>query len=196
MADDSRPLPDLVPELRECAEALEEQSDRVRSMVSPLSERQFFWRPDPDRWSLGQNLTHLALTNRSYVRAVERAVEEARANGHVADPPYRHPWLGRWFIRALEPPPRLKVKTFSRLEPPEDGSREEVLGEFEEAQREVLRSMEASNGVDLGRARFPSPFFGALKLSVGQAYRIILAHNRRHFHQMRGILENESFPRG
>lgn len=195
MTDEVRSFEGLVPELRTCAEELEEQSARVRSMVSPLSESQFGWRPEPDRWSLGQNLTHLALTNRSYVRAIEDAVEEARADGCVAEPPYRHPWLGRWLIRLLEPPARLKVKTFSRLEPPDSGSREEVLADFEAAQEEVLKSMEESNGVDLGRARFPSPFFGALKLSVGQAYRIILAHNRRHFHQMRGIVQNEAFPR-
>lgn len=186
---------ELVPELRECAEEMEEQTARVRSLVSPLTEDQVSWRPDSDRWSAGQNLTHLALTNRSYVEVVAGAVAEARARGHVADPPYRHPWLGRWFVRVLEPPPRLKVKTFSRLEPPASRPKRAVLEDFESAQGEVLRSMESANGVDLGRARFPSPFLGALKLSVGQAYRIILAHNRRHFHQIRRILDHDGFPR-
>lgn len=195
MNDPIRSSSELVPELRECAEEMEEQTARVRSLVSPLTESQASWRPEPDRWSVGQNLIHLALTNRAYLRAIADAVGEARARGHVADPPYRHPWLGRWFIRILEPPPRLKVKAFAGLEPPESRPKDAALGDFESAQREVLRSMEGANGVDLGRARFPSPFLGALKLSVGQAYRIILAHNRRHFHQIRTILEHDGFPR-
>ena len=193
---DSIPSPSqLVPELRECAEELKAQTAEVRALVSPLTEDQVSWQPDPDRWSVGQNLVHLALTNHSYVKAVDDAVEEARSRGDVADPPYRHPWLGRWFIRVLEPPARLKVKTFSRLEPPESRPKEEALEDFEAAQGEVRRSMGSANGVDLGRARFPSPFLGALKLSVGQAFRIILAHNRRHFHQIRGILDHDGFPR-
>jgi len=184
----------LVPELRECADQVVEQTTEIRMLVSPLTEDQFSWRPAPEKWSVGQNLSHLSLTNRSYLDALARAVEEARGRGHMRAGPYRHGWLGKWFIRILEPPPRMKVKTFSRLEPPESGRKEEVMREFEAAQDETLASMEAANGVDLGRARFPSPFLGALKFSVGQGYRIILAHNRRHFFQIRGILEHEDFP--
>lgn len=195
MTDQSRSSSALVPELRECSEEIAGQTAHVRILVSSLTERQFSWRPDPDRWSVGQNLSHLTLTNRSYLGAVARAVEEARARGHLATGPYRHGWLGNWFIRILEPPPRMRVKTFARLDPPLEGSKPEVLDEFEAAQNETLESMRAANGVDLGRARFPSPFLGALKFSVGQAYRIILAHNRRHFFQIRRILEHDDFPR-
>ncbi|MDX1566924.1 MAG: DinB family protein [Longimicrobiales bacterium] len=195
MTDQSASSPSLVPELRECVEAIAGQTEHVRGLVEPLTEHQFSWRPDSERWSVGQNLSHLVLTNRSYLDSVEKALEEARAKGHLGEGPYRHGWLGKWFIRVLEPPPRMKVKTFSRLEPLESGSKEDVLREFQGVQDEARASMEAANGVDLGRARFPSPFLGALKFSVGQAYRIILAHNRRHFHQIQQILEDDGFPR-
>ncbi|MBI4410545.1 MAG: DinB family protein, partial [Gemmatimonadetes bacterium] len=82
------------------------------------------------------------------------------------------------------------------LVPPAGGGpKHELLADFRAAQGEVVASLRAAEGVDLGRAKLRSPFFKPLKLTAGQAFQVILAHTRRHIWHMRRVLEDAHFPR-
>ena len=59
---------------------------------------------------------------------------------------------------------------------------------FMAAQDRVLRTIEAARDLDLRRARMRSPFFKPLRLTLGQSFGAILAHNRRHIWQAEGVL--------
>ena len=57
-----------------------------------------------------------------------------------------------------------------------------------------LSCVESSRGLDLGKARFRSPFSSLVKLSLGTGIELLLAHNRRHVWLMREVMEQPGFP--
>src|SRR5690606_10371649 len=101
---------------------------------------------------------------------------------------------GNLMVRSMEPPSRVRNRARVELEPGEPGPAAAVLTEFLGAQLELERSIVRANGVDLGRARTRLPLVKALRLTAGQAYRLILAHNRRHIWHIRRLERAPGFP--
>lgn len=189
MSAESGALRKLTGELGEYAAQIEWQKVEASSLVEGLNDEQFNWRPAEGSWSVGEHLSHLTKIIRPYLASIDEAVAEARAKGVLGDGPFHHGRLGNWFVRSLESPVKVRVKAPKQLLPASGEPREVVLGGFLAAQDEVLASLRGAVGVDLGRARMRSPFFRLLKLSIGQAYGAIVAHNRRHLWHMRRVLE-------
>jgi hypothetical protein len=51
-----------------------------------------------------------------------------------------------------------------------------------------------ARGIDLGRARFSSPFARVFRLSLGTGFSVLLAHNRRHIWLIREVMAGDLFP--
>lgn len=171
------------------------QTEDARSLVGALDERQFRWRPGDGQWSVGQCLTHLAEATHTFVGRAEPAIAKARDAGLSASEVSRGPWFGRFFLWAMEPPPRFRIKTFNELEPRPELPRDVVLEEFERAQQRLIDAVRKAEGIDLGKVRVPSPPARLLRWSLGQCFDIALAHNRRHLWQARRIVDREDFPK-
>jgi hypothetical protein len=184
----------LEAELADHVRQAEVQKSEVTDLLTRLDAEQLNWRLEPNRWSIGEHIAHLSLTNKQYVDAIDRAVREARARGWTGSGPYRYGWFGNWFVRGMEPPPRMRVRTFRTLEPSRNRSGSEILREFIATQNGLIAALKTASGVDLGRAKFRSPFVRILRLSVGQGFGAVLAHNRRHLWHTRQILSAAGFP--
>jgi hypothetical protein len=170
------------------------QLDELAALFDHHGDAALRWRPEPNRWSIAEHVAHLGLTNRPYLDAIDEAIERARASGLLGSGPFRYGWLGNRFVRSMEPPPGFRIRTFKRLVPSLDRAAADALVGFEVAQRRLMESLERAEGVDLGRAKIRSPFFKLLKLSVGQAFDVILAHNRRHVWHVDRVLSHPEFP--
>lgn len=175
-------------------DGLNRQTREVEELVSGLSDDQLEWRPEPEKWSVGEHVVHLARTNRPYLEAIRETLAEARDRGLTGRGPFRKPWLAEWVVKAMEPPPRLKVPTMKELVPEPGLPIDRVLEVWRESQSALLASVDDAEGLDLGRARMRSPFLPLLKLTADQAYRAVLAHNRRHIWHARRTMEAEGFP--
>lgn len=171
-----------VAELAECTRQYLEIKRRVSELVGGISPAAFNWRPHPAKWSIGQNLEHLNREGREQIPVVERLVERGLAEGIIARPPYRHSWFGEWYIGALEPPYRAKVKTMARFEPPPELQIEPIVSEFMAQQDRLLTCIRQAEGLDLGRLRSALTYlkWGNPSLTLGQWMRYIAAHERRH----------------
>lgn len=165
----------------------------VEQMTAPLDEAAFAAAPAPGGWSVGQCLEHLALINEVYLDAIEGAAQRGRVAGHMAAAGGRrrgHGWLGDAFVRSLEPPVKLKGRAFAATVPA-GRSRAQVLRAFFAAQDRLMLAIDAARGLDFARVRMSSPFFRLLRLSLGQAFGAVLAHNRRHIRQAEDVLERK-----
>jgi hypothetical protein len=172
---------------------LQRIDDELRAFLAPLSEGQANWQPDKGRrWSIRQNIQHMAVTNDLYVGAMRRGLAGGPKQ-HGSDlAEHLGPW-GRWFLGILEPPPRLKALAPPRVQPRSEGSLQDAFEGF-------LRSQEAARAVareaaqhDL-RATFPNPFFGLLRVRVATGLLVVPAHDRRHLWQMRQVVTARNFP--
>lgn len=167
------------------------QRGQVESLASPLQDHEFEWRPADGRWSIGECLQHLALINGIYLDAIDGVVARGREAGlapQASEKARRHGRLGDAFVRSLEPPPgRLKGKAFASTVPAQ-AARSVVLPAFLDAQDRLVRTIDAARDVDFRRTRMRSPFFKPLRLTLGQSFGAVLAHNRRHIWQAEGVL--------
>ncbi len=187
---------DPVPaEIAEWIAEADRQKDELRVLLDAHEEPALRWRPQPDRWSIAEHIRHLVLTNEEYLDALEDALRRAAHEGVTGSPPYASSFLGSRFVRSLEPPVERRFKTFKRLIPAEDpGSSAELLADFDAGMDRYETTLRAYPKVDMGRVRMRSPFLWLLKLTLAEAARTVLAHNRRHFWLADEVLRSPGFP--
>jgi hypothetical protein len=181
-------------EAAEMAAEARRQRTVVDEMTSSLDAEAFAWRPAARKWSVGECLDHLTLMNRIYLDSIDEVLRPARQDASDARsrPPERsgrHGWMGDVFVRTLEPPPRLRTPTFPRTTPAAQRDRDVVIEEFLATQDRLALTIDAARDLDLAGVRMRSPFVRMLRLSLGQAFGAMLAHNRRHIWQAERVLE-------
>lgn len=190
-------IPNTHADLEALAAESRRQVDELSQIVSGLSAEALRWRPDEARWSVAGHIAHLCLVNGPYIAAMRtrigRAGERDRAR---SSEPFRHPRIARWFVGTMEPPPKRRMKTMRSMVPDPGLDVDDVLGEFREQLEDYREMLVTARQLDLGRARFGSPFFGLLRFSLGTGFELVLAHNRRHIWLIRELMERDDFPAG
>lgn len=163
-------------------------------LLAGVSDAQFNWRPEPHRWSVAECLGHLNVTGTAYLRALDRAISEARSRGLTGGGAFRSGLLGGWMTRSMEPPPRMKMKAPKSILPPApDRPLATVREEFMALQDEMERRLRDAEGLDLTRARVTSPVASFLRVRLGDAFGFLLAHERRHLWQARRVRDEPGF---
>lgn len=194
--------PDLrSPSLTRSWRELRSNGEDAEDLAAGLGPQRLWWRPDADRWSVGECLDHLVRTGEAYLEALDEAVEEGRRRGRIADGPHRPGLVGRCLTRLLEPPPGLEIRAPARIRPscpgtggPDAGRDPDPLPAFLALRGRLAERLEAADGLDLRRVRVTSPFVPLLRFDLGSAFRVIAAHERRHLWQARRVREAEGFP--
>jgi hypothetical protein len=178
----------MEPQIEALIQELERQTAEVEGLAAPLTDERFFRRTSGGKWSVAEHVAHLAVSNRPYLESIGVAAERARAKGWLRPGPYRGGWLMNRFTRSMEPPVERGLKTFKQLQPPADMDRAGVMRDFRATQEDMVVSLRAADGVDLGRAKLRSPFLKLLTMPVIGAYEFLVAHNRRHIWHMTNIV--------
>jgi hypothetical protein len=167
-------------------------------IANGLTDAQFNWRPTPARWSVGDCFAHLNESAKAFLPAIDRAIEQARAQGLKGEGPFVLSAFERIVIRFTEPPPRLRTRAPKVIQPPPNPNRSasEVMHQFKEWQTAIDDRIRRADGVDLKRARAPLPGIPLLKWSLGAMIAVTLAHERRHLWQARTVRNDKGFPAG
>lgn len=188
-------------ELRACWAELRAAGEEAETLAAPLDGEQLWWRPEPDRWSIGECLDHLVRTGEAYLGALDEALEGGRRLPPGADASRRRTLLGRWTPRLLEPPPRLRLPAPEAVRPRAEGATtspdraaEDVLPRFLALRGRLGERLETADALDVGRIRVTSPFLSLVRFDVVSAFHVVAAHERRHLWQARRVQEREGFP--
>jgi DinB superfamily len=177
-------LPD---DLQSVLNELNRTDEDARQLVSGLSEAQLNWQPSPTAWSVAQCLDHLGQINSAYIPSLQAAVRHADRNSVGPHEPIHPGWFGRWFINAMEPPPRRKFKSPAKGKPGLHKSGDEVLSTFIASHNELRSLIHDAREINLNRIRFKNPFVSLLRFTVGTGILIIGAHDRRHLWQAKQV---------
>ena len=187
------PLP---PDLQEVLDQIDAADRDGASLAAPLSEEQFGWQPDGGgSWSVGQCLEHLAVINVLYGDAVRSGIERAHARGWHRQGPLAPGIFGRWFVRSLEPPVKLRSRAPGTVHPRAQLPKAEVLRQYHDAHDRVRALVRNAAGIDANRATFQNPFVRFVRVRVATGLQVIPAHDRRHLWQARRVIERPDFPR-
>jgi hypothetical protein len=173
----------LHPQLARLTDQLDEVSELARKLVEGMLSDQLRLRPEPDRWSVAECLTHLSLCSEVFVALINSAGAEAREKQMLGDGPFKMDKLARFLNWTLKPPARIKVRTMARFEPVTISEPEDALPRFLALQAELKEAIEKSGGLDLDRVIVTSPFSKRLKYNLFSCFALIVTHELRHLWQ-------------
>jgi hypothetical protein len=181
-------------DLERFAAELDEVRRESESAFAGLAPAQLAWRPEPRAWSIGQVAAHLRTTNELYRPRMEKAIQQARARGRTRSDAYRPTLMGGWLVRSMGaerkmPAPRV-------FQPPAPGDRdwEAEVARYRETQDWLAELLAAAQGVSLTGSRVASPVSRIIRMNLGDAFALWLAHDRRHLGQVRRLRANAAFP--
>ncbi len=183
------------PTLQKCLDELETIETDLRALTDGLSETGLRWRPTAGAWSILHCLEHVNRTTEMYLPNIDAAIERGRRRKTIGGKSSGGTLLGSWLIQSLEPPVKRRFKAPKTFQPMPDPDRDAV-GNFVRLRSELRERIGRSSGLDLGRIRLSSPAMKILRVSLGQAFRVLAAHDRRHLWQAHNVKRNEAFPGG
>lgn len=161
----------------------------VLALAKGLTEEQLLWREEPRRWSIAQILDHLKKSVEVCTPAVDKAIADARRDGRLSDGPFRQGVIGKIFLWYIEPPAKFRVPAPWPLRPNVRSTAHNALPDYLRTHAENITRLEAADGVDLRRARFPSPFLGVVPMDLLSLFSVWTSHERRHIAQMKRVRE-------
>lgn len=169
--------------------------DDARKVFGGLSAAQLNWKPSAGQWSVGQCFDHLIVTNRCFFPDLERVAAGKHRNGLWARVSPLSGFFGRLILKSLDPEKGRKTKAPRVFEPAASDVAPDVIERFTAHQGELSRRMRATAGANLRRTLVTSPVSAVATYSLLDAYRIVVAHECKHFAQARRVTEAEGFPR-
>lgn len=142
-------------------------------------------KPAPDGgWSIAQCLAHLTSYGNYYLPRIKQALAaqpHAPASNSVSGT-----WLGRYFIRLMDPTASAKKFKAARQHRPESNlSGHTVVAEFIQQQEELLFYLRQARQVDLDAIRIPVSVVLWLRLNLGDLFQFLIVHDERHLLQAR-----------
>jgi len=159
-----------------------------------LSAAQLNWKPSEQQWSVGQCFDHLIVTNRTFFPSMEKiAAGEYRSSlwGRVSP---LSGFFGRFILKALDPEKGRRTKAPRVFEPAGSDVAADIIEQFTAHQEELSARMRSTAGADLRGLKVTSPVSPVATYSLRDAYRIVVAHERKHFEQARRVTQSAGFP--
>ena len=182
-------------ELARFVEELGAVTAEARKVFGRLSAEQLNWKPSAERWSVGQCFDHLIQTNRTFFADMERIAKGTFKSSTWARVSPLSGLFARLILRSLDPVKGRKSKAPRVFLPASSDVDADVIEKFAEHQRELTERMRATAARDLRRTMVTSPVAAVATYSLFDAYRIVVAHERKHFEQARRVMEEPGFPR-
>lgn len=146
-------------------------------------------QPAPGKWTVIQALEHLNSYNRYYLPALAGSLEQDKRNTAFFNPG----WLGNYFTKLMEPSPDGIIK--NKMKSPKDHRPAAfldpvpVLATFIKDQYVLLDLLEKAKAKNIGRIRVPVSLSRFIRLKAGDTFRFLVAHEQRHFLQIKQVLE-------
>ena len=179
----------LTPEEREVAlKNLQATHDAFLKSIAGLSEKQWRFKPAPDRWSVAEVSEHIAVAESSIFALVQKIMSSP------ADPSKRAEVAGKDDKILLQVPDRThKVQAPEFLKPTNRfATREENIKAFEDARAATMNYVRTTND-DLRDHFGPHPALGTL--DAYQWILLISAHSARHTKQIEEVKADPNFPK-
>lgn len=173
-------------------EGIEDQSERSESLFEGLTEDQLNKKPEPDKWSIGELIDHLIVTNGLYLKILQPVADRSFSGLKGVSWRFIPRKLGKFILKGIEPETRKKMKTTGVFKPTRSSVSVEILEEFQVQQEKLKELVSKLDGISLNTTYIKSPVGGMVIYHVEDALTLILNHERRHLGQAEGLKERWS----
>jgi len=179
--------------LPEVRDALQAEARDTQATFGTLDARQLNWKPEAARWSVAQCFLHLFTANALLLQAAEDALRNPRSSVWQ-----RVPLLPRIFgqlmIRSQGPTVVGRYTAPPKAQPITSEIDADIIGRFVDQQHGAAEWLREVDEREAGRVIMVSPFVRVVTYSVLDGFRLVVAHNRRHFEQARRVMLTDGFP--
>jgi hypothetical protein len=167
----------------------------AKALFGHLNAEQLNWKPAADSWSVAQCLDHLISANHEYYPVFDRILKGEYRKPFLHGMPFLPTLFGSMMIKVLSPDSQRKFKAPGAARPSSSSIDPQIVDRFIAHQRETLAKMRLlGNSVPAGMI-ITSPFISVVVYSLLDTFRLIVAHERRHFAQAQRVIETGGFPR-
>ena len=164
--------------------------ETVEREFRPLTAEQLNWKPDTSRWSITQCLQHLNLAERFYIRNLQKKVDDlGLIQTNPADQALEAGLVGRMLRYAIDPKTKMKLPTPSFTHPRNDLNAEDVMKQFIEIQQLLHDLLDKAVYIDWNQTKIMTLFGNWIKINVGDAFLMLVAHTERHINQAMRVKE-------
>jgi hypothetical protein len=172
--DKYRLIEELETELRNQIILVEENFENVPETV--------LQRPSSSAgWSILQCLDHLNSYGLYYLPQIADALKRAKRFDSSV---YRSGWLGDYFTKIMSPETGTKkFKAFKDHEPAKVLDSKRVISEFLRQEKLLLGYLIEAKSLDMASVKIPLSISPLIGIRLGDTFRFLLAHNRRHLLQ-------------
>lgn len=174
---------------QEFTRRLDELTLKFKKVFGKLNEREIHWKPNADTWSIAQNLEHLILINESFFPMINRLRNKDYKKPFIAKLGFLVKFFGKAILKSVQPNSSKKTKTFSIWKPSEENASKDILARFIEHQEKLKQKILDSEDLLKQNAVISSPANPKIVYKLDAAFKIILAHEERHFQQAKKLLE-------
>jgi DinB superfamily len=181
-----------LPQIYDEAEAI---AGDAKALFGHLTPEQINWKPGADSWSVAQCLDHLISINRKYYPVFDRILKGEHRRTLLQRLPFLHAIFGRMMVKALSPNSRQKFKAPGAAQPSSSSIDPQIVERFIAHQRETLARMRSLEKRNPAGIIITSPFASVVVYSLLDTFRLIVAHERRHFAQAQRVMAADGFPR-
>ena len=159
-----------------------------------FDSRRLNWRPDATRWSIAQCFDHLLTANRLMFQAADDALKDGAPRTIWQRLPVLPAAFGRMMIRSQAPSASRKFTAPAQAHPAASDIEAAIIQRFVEQHRDAVARLQALDERRAARVIMTSPFVRVITYSVLDGWRLVFAHDRRHFEQARRVAQLSEFP--
>ena len=181
--------------LADVTSGLEAVARETHAVFGSLDARQLNWRPTAAQWSIAQCFDHLLTANRLMFQAAEDAMDDGASRTVWQRLPVLPRVLGRALIRSQAPTATRKFVAPPRARPASSDIAAGIIQAFVEQHQGAVTRLRALDERHAARVVMVSPFIRVVTYSVLDGWRLVFAHDRRHFEQARSVALSTEFPK-
>jgi hypothetical protein len=177
-------------------ELLASLEKEVRHVIAKTKELQslgnhiLISQPQPDKWSVAQVFAHLNSYNRYYLTHIDAAIKKADKGAMAV---FRPGWFGAYFtkmmysnVKAGEISNKMKAPKDHRPMPQTDSNK--AINEFLQGEAKLLELLSLARQYNISKVKVPISISRFIKLSLGDTFNFLIAHQVRHFLQIKNTL--------
>ena len=167
---------------------IDQNTTDFKTAFGLLSFDQLNWKPNPGAWSIGQNIDHLIVINKTYFPIIDEIRAGTYKTNWVGKIGFLVKFFGNMILKSVQPATTRKIKTFPIWEPALSDIPADVLQKFEAHQQELKELIANSSDLLDQRTVISSPANANIVYTLDRAFDIIVTHEQRHLQQAKQVL--------
>jgi len=179
--------------IQTCIKATQANIERAIKSFSHLSENQFNWKPQADKWSVGECISHLVNSNRLYFDKIEKILSSA-SFGEEKVYPYKQSLMGKLIAKGVDPANVRRTKTFKVFFPASSNIQKNIIDEYVNSAKKFIEFAQKMHSLNLRKYKLSSPVNRLIRLNLGYPLIIIPLHDERHLKQAERVMNQKEFP--